>query len=125
MPLNGVVKQTTKTDSAYQYFIQLVPTQPINSKTTYYQYAVTECENFRQESESESESDFHQEFHPGVFLIYEFTPITLITHSQRRSIFHLLTRCLAIFCGCISVAGFIDKIIFDGVNQIKKTTKSL
>jgi len=126
-PLDGVKKATTVTGSAiYQYFVKIVPTEYHNLdgdvlKTN--QYSVTE--HFRQlDAPQQAGPGGHSHGGgglPGVFVIYDNSPIMVTFKERRRSFTHFLTGVCAIVGGVFTVAGMIDSLVFHSVARFKRS----
>lgn len=115
-PLDGSEKTWTKQGSPmYQYFVKIVPTtyretngQLINSN----QFSVTEHERVLLPN---SRGGL-----PGLFFIYDFSPIMVSFTEHQTSFAHFLTSICAIVGGIFTVAGIIDSFIFHAVNAYNK-----
>jgi len=117
-PLDGVAKASEKEkDGAgmYQYFVKIVPTtyksldgNILNTN----QFSVTE--HFKS-LQGESSHGL-----PGVFFMYELSPIMVEFKEQKKSFAHFLTGVCAIIGGVFTVAGIIDSFIYQGMKSLKK-----
>ncbi|XP_020250816.1 endoplasmic reticulum-Golgi intermediate compartment protein 3-like isoform X2 [Asparagus officinalis] len=114
-PLDGA-KWTHHTSSGiYQYFIKVVPTvytDLTGNKIQSNQFSVTE--HFR------DDNNVHPKPPPGVYFIYDFSPIKVIYTEGKVSFLHFLTNICAIIGGVFTVAGIIDSFIYHGQRAIKK-----
>jgi len=117
-PLDGITKVSEKEkDGAgmYQYFIKIVPTiyEPLSGNAlNTNQFSVTE--HFKQLG-GESAHGL-----PGVFFMYELSPIMVHFREQRKSFAHFITGVCAIIGGVFTVAGIIDSFIYQGMRTLKK-----
>jgi len=117
-PLDGVVKVSDKEkDGAgmYQYFIKIVPTiyEPLSGNAlNTNQFSVTE--HFKPLGGESSHGL------PGVFFMYELSPIMVHFKEQRKSFAHFITGVCAIIGGVFTVAGIIDSFIYQGMKTLKK-----
>jgi len=57
---------------------------------------------------------------PGVFFIYDLSPIKVKFVEERVSFLHFLTNVCAIVGGVFTVSGIIDSFIYHGHRAIKK-----
>lgn len=117
-PLDGVKKgfdsQEPQT-GMYQYFIKIVPTifQNLNGEVT----------NTNQFSVSEHYKPLKvdsQHGLPGVFFVYELSPIMVKYTETSKSFAHFLTGVCAIIGGVFTVAGLIDSFIYQSMRTLKK-----
>ncbi|KAG0479992.1 hypothetical protein HPP92_010623 [Vanilla planifolia] len=113
-PLDGAQWIQRRSSGMYQYFIKVVPTiytdirgHKINSN----QFSVTE--HFR-------EGNFYPKPPPGIFFIYDFSPIKVIFTEENKSLVHLLTSICAVLGGVFTVAGIFDSFVFHGHQAIKR-----
>jgi len=117
-PLDGVAKASEKEkDGAgmYQYFIKIVPTiyEPLSGNAlNTNQFSVTE--HFKPLGGESSHGL------PGVFFMYELSPIMVHFKEQRKSFAHFITGVCAIIGGVFTVAGIIDSFIYQGMRTLKK-----
>jgi len=100
----------------YQYYLKIVPTryrkingQSINTN----QYSVTT----HKKAVTQKLGDTGL---PGVFFMFEISPILVQMKESRRSFTHFLTGVCAIIGGIFTVAGMIDSLIFS-FQQWQKT----
>lgn len=57
---------------------------------------------------------------PGVFVLYEFSPMVVQYTENRRSFMHFLTGLCAIVGGIFTVAGLIDSMIYHSSRALQK-----
>jgi len=115
-PLDGAKKIWTEKDASpmYEYFIQVVPTvysDHSGTLITTNQFSVTEY------SEKIQKEDNTNRGVPGLFFIYELSPITIEFKHSSKSIFHFLTNLCAIIGGIFTVAGLVDTMVYRGLNS--------
>eukprot|EP01006_Ploeotia_vitrea_P031874 TRINITY_DN64161_c0_g2_i1.p1 TRINITY_DN64161_c0_g2~~TRINITY_DN64161_c0_g2_i1.p1 ORF type:complete len:393 (+),score=38.73 TRINITY_DN64161_c0_g2_i1:78-1256(+) len=111
----------TGPNGLYQYFIKVVPTiyeKLDGTQLTTNQYSVTE--HFRPRSPGIDPSGGGVV--PGVFFIYDLSPIMVhIKETQRHhSLLHFLTNLCAIIGGVFTVAGIIDRVWHSASSQMMK-----
>jgi len=110
-PLDGVSKKARGDVDLgmYEYFIEIVPTtfkgRFSSKRLKTNQYSVTEF--FRS-----SDPNKGGRFLPGVFFVYDLSPILIEVEERRRSFFHFLVQLCAIIGGVYSVSGMVDSSIY-------------
>jgi len=107
-PLDGHVETDYAGASMVQYFVKVVPTTYtyLNNETvTTNQYSVTEHNHHVDLSDTPNGV-------PGMFVLYDMSPITVRYTESRKSFFHFLTNVCAIIGGIITIASLIDNAIF-------------
>ncbi|CAM8946360.1 unnamed protein product [Rhodiola kirilowii] len=57
---------------------------------------------------------------PGVFFIYDLSPIKVTFTEQHVSFLHFLTNVCAIVGGIFTVSGILDSFVYHGHKLIKK-----
>jgi len=108
-PLDSVKKIWNDKDSSamYQYSLQIVPTvykSTFGFTTNTNQYAVTE---------NVQRVDFTGAgVPPGLFFVYELSPIIVEYSASSQSFFHFLTNLCAIIGGVYTVASWIDLLLY-------------
>ncbi|KAJ8762684.1 hypothetical protein K2173_011164 [Erythroxylum novogranatense] len=114
-PLDGVHWTQEAPNGMYQYFIKVVPTvytdvrgHTIQSN----QFSVTE--HFKNAEAGSFRSL------PGVFFIYDLSPIKVTFIEGHVSFLHFLTNVCAIIGGIFTVSGILDSFIYHGQKAIKK-----
>lgn len=113
-PLDGAQWTQHTSSGVYQYFIKVVPTIYIDirgHKIHSNQFSVTE--HFRDEHSYPKSA-------PGVYFIYDFSPIKVIYTEGKTTFLHFLTNICAIIGGVFTVAGIIDSFIYHGQRALKK-----
>jgi len=103
----------------YEYFVQVVPTvyedlagHVINTN----QFSVTE---YLEKIEKE-EHTYGSRGVPGLFIMYELSPITIDFKETSKSFLHFLTNLCAIIGGIFTIFNLIDSFVYHGVRSIKK-----
>ncbi|CAL0318306.1 unnamed protein product [Lupinus luteus] len=112
-PLDGVKWVQGPNRGIYQYFIKVVPTiyTDIRGRVTKSnQYSVTE--HFM--------SSEQQGAIPGVFFVYDISPIKVTFKEEHISFLHFLTNICAIIGGIFTIAGIVDASIYYGQRTIKR-----
>jgi hypothetical protein len=116
-PLDGVRKSDPRDTGTgmYQYFVKVVPTiyESRHGEVLHTnQFSVTE--HFKQLSGDQGHGL------PGVFFMYELSPIMVKFTERTKSFAHFLTGVCAIIGGVFTVAGLIDSFIYHGMKSFKK-----
>lgn len=117
-PLDGIRKSDDREASGagmYQYFVKIVPTTYQNlaqNVISTNQFSVTE--HFKPLQGDGSHGL------PGVFFMYELSPIMVKFTETRKSFPHFLTGVCAIIGGVFTVAGLVDSLIYQGMRTLKK-----
>eukprot|EP00761_Pharyngomonas_kirbyi_P014386 gb/GECH01014416.1/.p1 GENE.gb/GECH01014416.1/~~gb/GECH01014416.1/.p1 ORF type:complete len:339 (+),score=52.54 gb/GECH01014416.1/:1-1017(+) len=114
-PLDGV-SQRSQNPSLYKYFIKIVPTT----------YQCSTC--FRPvESGQYSVNLHHREgrpgamnFLPGVFFMYDLSPIMIQYEDTRMPFTHFLVNLCAVVGGVFTVSGYTTKFVSYVLSQVKK-----
>ena len=121
-PLDGAKATLVNGSGVFQYFVKVVP-------TTYHfagekkslascQYSVTD--------QFKSAHDPSKGFVlPGVFFIYDISPIMVKFTEKRVSFTYFLTSLCAIVGGVFTVAGILDKLIYSGVGVKKRGSSGI
>ncbi|KAL0488296.1 endoplasmic reticulum-golgi intermediate compartment protein [Acrasis kona] len=107
-PLDGTNKMIPEGSGLFQYFIKVVPTiyeYNDGQQIVTNQYSVTQ--HFRPKNE------FHEHVVPGVFFMYDLSPIMVHIAERSRSFIHFLTSLCAIIGGVFTVAGIVDAFIYN------------
>jgi len=113
-PLDNVLKMATGT-GMYQYFIKIVPTvyealdrMPIVTN----QFSVTE--HFKSLDQGQGHGL------PGVFFMYDLSPIMIKMTERKKSFAHFLTGVCAIIGGVFTVASIVDSFIYHSMRSLQK-----
>ena len=107
-PLDGSQAILTSGSGVFQYYVKVVPTRyefTGGKQLTSCQYSVTE--QFK--AAGQPGSGFVL---PGVFFIYDISPIMVKFSERRRTFAHFLTSLCAIVGGVFTVAGIVDSLIY-------------
>lgn len=115
-PLDGVTKtQSEPVSRLFQYYIRVVPTRYNTlrgEKIRTNQYSVTEHER-------DLGADAGHGL-PGVFFMYDMSPITVQYSETKQSLAHFLTSLCAIVGGIFTVASFVDALVHHGVRSLRR-----
>eukprot|EP01095_Lingulamoeba_sp_RSL-Kostka_P002115 TRINITY_DN1300_c0_g2_i1.p1 TRINITY_DN1300_c0_g2~~TRINITY_DN1300_c0_g2_i1.p1 ORF type:complete len:393 (+),score=109.92 TRINITY_DN1300_c0_g2_i1:46-1224(+) len=122
-PLDGVKKISDHElhSMMYQYYIKVVPTtytslsgETIESN----QFSVTE---YSKPADVNDHSGSTSHTLPGVYFIYDFSPIRVnyIEHNI-YSLSQLLTNLCAIIGGVFTISTIFDSLLYHGINSIKR-----
>ncbi|XP_022105808.1 endoplasmic reticulum-Golgi intermediate compartment protein 3-like [Acanthaster planci] len=117
-PLDRTLVTDRRGSTMYQYFIKVVPTTytKLNGQTTRTnQYSVT-----KHEKQVSILSISGEQGLPGVFVLYELSPLMVKFTEKHRSFMHFLTGVCAIIGGVFTVAGLIDSFIYHSAKAIQK-----
>jgi len=117
-PLDTVSKTQDGGAGMYQYFIKVVPTIYSALDGTYIntnQFSVTE--HYRSLIAAGENAGKGL---PGVFFMYDLSPIMVKFTEKQRSFAHFLTSVCAIVGGVFTVAGIIDSLLYHSVRSLKK-----
>lgn len=113
-PLDGVQWTQDKESGMYQYFVKVVPTIYTNVKGhTIHSNQFSVTEHFR-------DSEGHYQTFPGVFFVYDLSPIKVTFTENCMSFLHFLTNVCAIIGGTFTVAGIIDSFVYHGQKAMKR-----
>uniref|UniRef100_A0A8C1C5G3 Endoplasmic reticulum-Golgi intermediate compartment protein n=1 Tax=Cyprinus carpio carpio TaxID=630221 RepID=A0A8C1C5G3_CYPCA len=115
-PLDGTNVAAPQASMMYQYFVKIVPTIYVNGdgevvKTN--QFSVTRHEKV-------ANGLIGDQGLPGVFVLYELSPMMVKFTEKQRSFTHFLTGVCAIIGGVFTVAGLIDSLIYYSARAIQK-----
>lgn len=120
-PLDGFSRRTdpnspnhAKDPVFFQYFIKVVPTEVryLNGTTLMTnQYSVTR---------HETPFDTHRHVMPGIFFIYDISPMRVVYNESRKPLSTFLTDVCAILGGIFTVARFIDAVFFKAERALQR-----
>uniref|UniRef100_A0AAZ3PIS2 Endoplasmic reticulum-Golgi intermediate compartment protein n=1 Tax=Oncorhynchus tshawytscha TaxID=74940 RepID=A0AAZ3PIS2_ONCTS len=115
-PLDGTDVAAPQASMMYQYFVKIVPTIYVKwdgevVKTN--QFSVTRHEKV-------ANGLIGDQGLPGVFVLYELSPMMVKFTEKQRSFTHFLTGLCAIVGGVFTVAGLIDSLIYHSAKAIQK-----
>ncbi|KAL3892160.1 hypothetical protein ACJMK2_004394 [Sinanodonta woodiana] len=114
-PLDGMEEIAESDQMMFQYFVKIVPTTytSTSGETVYTnQFSVTK--------HSKVVGTFGESGLPGVFFMYELSPMMVKYTEKQRSFMHFLTGVCAIIGGVFTVAGLIDSMIYHSAKAIQK-----
>uniref|UniRef100_T1JD18 Endoplasmic reticulum-Golgi intermediate compartment protein 3 n=1 Tax=Strigamia maritima TaxID=126957 RepID=T1JD18_STRMM len=115
-PLDGTYSLSEEGAMMYQYYVKIVPTTYIRKdgytlKTN--QFSVTR--HVKNILTSVSDQGL-----PGVFIIYELSPLMVKYTEKTKSFTHFLTGVCAIIGGVFTVAGLIDAFLYHSSRAIQR-----
>lgn len=116
-PLDETEEISKDQSTMYQYYVKIVPTTyvKVNEETlNTNQYSVTK------HSKNVAGGMGGETGLPGVFFIYELSPMMVKYTEKNRSFMHFLTGVCAIVGGIFTVAGLIDSAIYHSARAIQK-----
>jgi hypothetical protein len=121
-PLDNVTKVADTTDGAmFQYFLKVVPTVYENiggERISTNQFSVTE--HYRSLPPVDHNRPGHEHSLPGVYFIYDISPIMVRYEERRKSFTHFLTGVCAIVGGVFTVAGIVDSLVYHSLRSLQK-----
>ncbi|XP_035659537.1 endoplasmic reticulum-Golgi intermediate compartment protein 3-like [Branchiostoma floridae] len=115
-PLDGHMVAAKQGSMMYQYFVKIVPTiykKISGQEVRTNQFSVTKHQ--KQVTASSGEQGL-----PGVFVLYELSPMMVQFTEKQRSFMHFLTGVCAIVGGVFTVAGLIDSLIYHSARAIQQ-----
>ncbi|NP_001087591.1 endoplasmic reticulum-Golgi intermediate compartment protein 3 [Xenopus laevis] len=115
-PLDGTSIVAMQSSMMFQYFVKIVPTVYVKVdgevlRTN--QFSVTRHEKM-------TNGLIGDQGLPGVFVLYELSPMMVKFTEKHRSFTHFLTGVCAIIGGVFTVAGLIDSLIYYSTRAIQK-----
>uniref|UniRef100_A0A8C6NVS3 Endoplasmic reticulum-Golgi intermediate compartment protein n=1 Tax=Nothobranchius furzeri TaxID=105023 RepID=A0A8C6NVS3_NOTFU len=115
-PLDGTNVMAPQASMMYQYFVKIVPTIYVKTdgevvKTN--QFSVTRHEKV-------ANGLIGDQGLPGMFVLYELSPMMVKFTEKQRSFTHFLTGVCAIIGGIFTVGGLIDSLIYHSARAIQK-----
>ncbi|KAM3922625.1 endoplasmic reticulum-Golgi intermediate compartment protein 3 isoform 2-T2 [Leptodactylus fuscus] len=115
-PLDGTSVSALQASMMFQYFVKIVPTVYVKVdgevlRTN--QFSVTRHEKI-------ASGLIGDQGLPGVFVLYELSPMMVKLTEKHRSFTHFLTGVCAIIGGVFTVAGLIDSLIYHSTRAIQK-----
>lgn len=115
-PLDGVTKSEEDAGvRMFQYFLKVVP--------THYYYLGGKAVKTNQFSVTENERRVDNAAGrglPGVFFMFDLSPIQVTYTEYRTSLTHFLTSLCAIVGGTFTVAGIVDSVIYNSMRSLRK-----
>ncbi|XP_073462660.1 endoplasmic reticulum-Golgi intermediate compartment protein 3 [Aquarana catesbeiana] len=115
-PLDGTSVTAVQSSMMFQYFVKIVPTvyvQIDGEVLRTNQFSVTRHEKI-------ASGLIGDQGLPGVFVLYELSPMMVKLTEKHRSLTHFLTGVCAIIGGVFTVAGLIDSLIYHSTRAIQK-----
>ncbi|KAJ7414855.1 Endoplasmic reticulum-Golgi intermediate compartment protein 3 [Pitangus sulphuratus] len=115
-PLDGTAVTAQQASMMFQYFVKVVPTvyRKVDGEVVRTnQFSVTRHEKI-------ANGLLGDQGLPGVFVLYELSPMMVKLTEKHRSFTHFLTGVCAIVGGIFTVAGFIDSLIYHSARAIQK-----
>eukprot|EP01126_Amoeba_proteus_P067499 TRINITY_DN9981_c0_g1_i2.p1 TRINITY_DN9981_c0_g1~~TRINITY_DN9981_c0_g1_i2.p1 ORF type:complete len:394 (+),score=67.54 TRINITY_DN9981_c0_g1_i2:182-1363(+) len=116
-PLDGVVKIFRDTEMTshvvYSYFTKVVP-------TIYRFVDEDDIIDTNQYSVTEYFSSAALVQHPGIYILYELSPITVDFLESYKPFMHFLTNLLAILGGVWTVATLVDSSLYGGLQRLER-----
>ncbi|KAJ7960193.1 Endoplasmic reticulum-Golgi intermediate compartment protein 3 [Quillaja saponaria] len=105
-PLDGTARILHETSGTFKYYIKIVPTE--------YRYISKEVLPTNQFSVTEYFSPMNEfdRSWPGVYFLYDLSPITVTIKEERRSFLHFLTRLCAVLGGTFALTGMLDRWMY-------------
>jgi hypothetical protein len=100
----------------FQYYLKIVPTTYARADGNVFltnQYSVTRHQKVVSLMSGESGM-------PGVFFTYELAPFMVKYSEKEKSLGHFLTGLCAIIGGIFTVAGILDKLVYNSSRIIQK-----
>jgi len=116
-PLDETITIANEFSAMFQYYVKIVPTtyMKVNDEVLYTnQFSVTKHQK------KISGGLTGEQGLPGVFFIYELSPLMVKYTEKNRSFMHFLTAVCAIVGGVFTVAGLIDALIYHSARAIQK-----
>ncbi|XP_056403689.1 endoplasmic reticulum-Golgi intermediate compartment protein 3 isoform X1 [Hyla sarda] len=115
-PLDETSVSAVQASMMFQYFVKIVPTIYVKVdgevlRTN--QFSVTRHEKI-------ANGLIGDQGLPGVFVLYELSPMMVKLTEKHRSFTHFLTGVCAIIGGVFTVAGLIDSLIYHSTRAIQK-----
>lgn len=117
-PLDGVTQVDAGGSTMFQYFVKVVPTvyKKLNGKIiNTNQYSAT-----KHQKSIGITMPATQQGLPGVFVLYDLSPMMVQITETRRSFMHFLTGVCAIVGGVFTVASLIDAMIYHSVRSLQQ-----
>ncbi|XP_040453438.1 endoplasmic reticulum-Golgi intermediate compartment protein 3 isoform X3 [Falco naumanni] len=115
-PLDGTDVTAHQASMMFQYFVKVVPTvyMKVDGEVVRTnQFSVTRHEKI-------ANGLLGDQGLPGVFVLYELSPMMVKLTEKHRSFTHFLTGVCAIIGGIFTVAGLIDSLIYHSARAIQK-----
>lgn len=118
-PMDGVVGIAEKGSEMFQYYIKIVPTtfaRVDGSTFVTNQFSVTRHSKVVSSMLGEGGM-------PGVFFSYELAPVMVKYQEKEKSFGHFAAGLCAIIGGVFTVAGMLDKMVYNSAKIIQQKTE--
>jgi len=118
-PMDGVMGVAEKGSSMFNYYIKIVPTtfsRTDGSTFVTNQFSVTRHSKVVSMMTGESGM-------PGVFFTYEMAPVMVKYSEKEKSFGHFASGLCAIIGGVFTVAGMVDKMVYNSARILQKKTE--
>ena len=118
-PMDGVSQTIEDQSALFKYFIKVVPTTykttgPFGTTIESYQFSFTRhVIKFATNKEM---------IIPGVFFVYDLSPIKITYIERSDSLLHFLVRMCAVVGGIFVVSGYIDRVLHKMIKVMTKKT---
>lgn len=109
--LDGQRRISESGPAVFQYFLKIIPTTYLprsGEAIQSYQYAVTE---------HKKQSGQRSFVLPGIFFIYDLSPIRVTVSTEHTTLLAFLTRLVAVVGGIFTVSGMTDSFIHGSVKR--------
>lgn len=113
-PLDGVQAIIQSGMGLHKYFIKIVPTE--------YKSGWTRIDSY-QFSYTQHKQEFSLQqgiMLPGIFFVFDLSPIQITYTMHRMPILHFLVRVFAIIGGVFTVSGMLNRILHSSLKKISK-----
>merc|ERR1711879_479995 len=116
-PLDNLVGETEDKLSLFQYFIKIVPTSYVKKSGE-----VVETNQYSVTRHYQAMSMTHDaEKLPGVFFLYELSPIRVVLKETSQSWTEFLTTIFGTAGGLFTISMLLDWFFFRGASTIRQT----
>jgi len=118
-PMDGVMGVAEKGSEMFQYYIKIVPTTFARADGSTFvtnQFSVTRHSKVISMMMGDSGM-------PGVFFSYEMAPVMVKYQQKEKSFGHFASGLCAIIGGVFTVAGMIDKMVYNSARIIQQKTE--
>ncbi|KAI9500445.1 ER-derived vesicles protein erv46 [Coemansia spiralis] len=120
-PLDGVSKSAISTKTQFQYFTTIVGSEIrfINGSVLHSnQYSATEL--VKDNSGSKTIATAATSHTPGLFFMFDISPMRVIYTEQKKSLGTFLTSACAIVSGVFTVASLVDSFVFRAERALQR-----
>eukprot|EP00090_Calanus_glacialis_P002824 TRINITY_DN12091_c0_g1_i1.p1 TRINITY_DN12091_c0_g1~~TRINITY_DN12091_c0_g1_i1.p1 ORF type:complete len:382 (+),score=116.59 TRINITY_DN12091_c0_g1_i1:53-1198(+) len=118
-PMDGVMGVAEKGSEMFQYYIKIVPTTFAKADGSTFvtnQFSVTRHSKVISMMMGDSGM-------PGVFFSYEMAPVMVKYQQKEKSFGHFASGLCAIIGGVFTVAGMIDKMVYNSARILQQKTE--